>query len=56
MINGSNATATATDGSQHDVQLPDKGSNLLKQQLYKDQVDLPLLVCRRCRLVGGAAA
>jgi cell division protease FtsH len=38
-IKGSTATATAKDGSQHDVQLPETGSSLLQQQLYKDQVD-----------------
>jgi cell division protease FtsH len=39
-IKGSSATATAKDGSQHDVQLPDTGTNLLQQQLYKDHVDI----------------
>jgi cell division protease FtsH len=39
-IKGSSATATAKDGSQHDVQLPDTGTNLLQQRLYKDQVDI----------------
>jgi cell division protease FtsH len=39
-IKGSSAIATAKDGSQHDVQLPDTGTGLLlQQQLYKDNVD-----------------
>jgi cell division protease FtsH len=37
-IKGSSATATAKDGSQHDVGLPDTGSDFLQQQLYKDNV------------------
>ncbi|MDQ6791551.1 MAG: ATP-dependent metallopeptidase FtsH/Yme1/Tma family protein, partial [Candidatus Dormibacteraeota bacterium] len=37
-IKGSSATATAKDGSKHDVQLPDTGTDFLQQQLYKDNV------------------
>jgi cell division protease FtsH len=37
-IKGSAATATAKDGSKHDVQLPDTGTDFLQQQLYKDSV------------------
>src|ERR1700730_1483235 len=37
-IKGSTATATAKDGSKHDVQLPDTGTDFLQQQLYKDNV------------------
>jgi cell division protease FtsH len=37
-IKGSSATATAKDGSKHDVQLPDTGTDFLQQQLYKDSV------------------
>ena len=37
-IRGSSATATAKDGSKHDVQLPDTGTDFLQQQLYKDNV------------------
>jgi ATP-dependent Zn protease len=39
-IKGSAATATAKDGSKHDVQLPDTGTGttFLQQQLYKDNV------------------
>jgi hypothetical protein len=33
-IKGSSATATAKDGSKHDVQLPDTGTDFLQQQLY----------------------
>ncbi|MDQ6945454.1 MAG: ATP-dependent zinc metalloprotease FtsH [Actinomycetota bacterium] len=39
-IKGSSATATAKDGSQQDVQLPDTGTDFLQQQLYKDKVAL----------------
>ena len=38
LIKGSGATATAKNGSQHDVGLPDTGSDFLQQQLYKDNV------------------
>src|SRR3984893_15850050 len=31
-------TSTAKDGSRHDVQLPDTGTDFLQQQLYKDNV------------------
>src|SRR3984893_15284198 len=37
-IKGSTATATAKDGSKHDVQLPSSGTKFLQQQLYKDNV------------------
>jgi len=39
-IKGSAATATAKDGSKHNVQLPDTGTGttFLQQQLYKDNV------------------
>jgi cell division protease FtsH len=37
-IKGSDAIATAKDGSQHDVVLPNRGSDFLQQQLYKDSV------------------
>jgi cell division protease FtsH len=39
-IKGGSAIATTKDGRQHDVQLPDGGTNLLQQHLYKDQVDI----------------
>jgi cell division protease FtsH len=38
-IKGSSATATDKNGSRHDVQLPDTGTDFLQQQLYKDNVD-----------------
>jgi cell division protease FtsH len=38
-IKGSTATATDKNGSRHDVQLPDTGTDFLQQQLYKDNVD-----------------
>jgi cell division protease FtsH len=37
-IKGSSATATDKNGSRHDVQLPDTGTDFLQQQLYKDNV------------------
>jgi cell division protease FtsH len=38
-IKGSSATATDKNGSRHDVQLPDTGTDFLQQQLYKDNVE-----------------
>ncbi|MBJ7597614.1 ATP-dependent zinc metalloprotease FtsH [Candidatus Nephthysia bennettiae] len=38
-IKGSSATATDKNGSRHDIQLPDTGTDFLQQQLYKDNVD-----------------
>jgi cell division protease FtsH len=38
-IKGANATATDKNGSRHDVQLPDTGTDFLQQQLYKDNVE-----------------
>jgi cell division protease FtsH len=37
-IKGLSATATAKDGSKHDVLLPGTGTKFLQQQLYKDNV------------------